>query len=349
MSPGGSPVVTALIPTFRRPSLLRRAIASVVEQRAVAACVSVFDNCSGDETPDVVAEFAERYPNIRYLQRPENIGGLANMVAAVTSVDTPYFSLLSDDDYLLPDAYARAVASLERNPDAMFWAGVTIEVDTEGRVWNARLRDWPREGLYCPPEGALAMTHGRAPTWTGVIFRREVLDRFGFVDTKAQGPSDLDYLLRLGATFPYVFERFPAAVFSLHRESFSSTQPLSAFWPGWMRMIDNMSALESIDEASRLQLAAAVRVDAERMLFRRGANAIANGRTEFAHEAAGALRTYFGRQAKPWCLRVLATVCEQSSVAQRLATSVYRKLEERILNSRQNLQDEYGPLLRPIL
>jgi hypothetical protein len=342
------PDVTALIPTFRRPSLLSRALSSVVEQDGAEACAAVFDNASGDETGDVVATFAARYPHVRYVCREQNIGGLANMLAAVQTVDTPYFSLLSDDDYLLPGAYRHAIAALERHPEAMFWTGVTLEVDEDGRIWNARMQRWTREGLYKPPEGALAMTHGRAPTWTGVVFRREVLDRVGFIDPRAGGPSDLDYLLRVAARFPFVFERLPAAVFTLNRQSFSATQPLSSFWPGWMRLIENMDALPGIGDAARSQLVAAVRQDAERMLFRRGANAIACRRGQFARESAAALTSYFDRRGKAGLLRVLAGACEHVGVAQRLATWTYRLLEDRIVRSRSRLQDDYGHLLRSV-
>ncbi len=52
------PQITTVIPTYRRPKLLRRAIESVLAQTYPHLKVTVFDNASGDETPEVVAELA---------------------------------------------------------------------------------------------------------------------------------------------------------------------------------------------------------------------------------------------------------------------------------------------------
>ena len=164
-----NPLISTIIPTYRRPVLLRRAIASALEQRGVDVRVCVFDNCSGDETAEVVHGMAQEHVRIRYHCHAHNIGGGANFDFAMRSVDTPFFSLLSDDDYLLPGFYQRALAALAENPEAMFWVGETLCVDERGAIWDARVNSWSREGVFNPPEGLMAMMHGRAPTWTGVF------------------------------------------------------------------------------------------------------------------------------------------------------------------------------------
>ena len=195
-------LVTTLIPTFRRPELLKRAIVSAREQRGPGVRIKVFDNDSGDETAAVVATLARGHVDLQYHVHDSNIGAAANFAFAMRNIETPYFSILSDDDYLLPDFYARAVAALERQRDAAFWAGITLNVDARGKVWDARVAGWPREGLYSPPEGAFLMTSGRAPVWTGVLFRTDVLTDWGYPDHEAGGPFDLDFLLRLAASRP---------------------------------------------------------------------------------------------------------------------------------------------------
>ena len=53
------PEITTVIPTFRRPYLLRRAIQSVLNQIYPDFQVWVFDDDSGDETAAVVSEMAQ--------------------------------------------------------------------------------------------------------------------------------------------------------------------------------------------------------------------------------------------------------------------------------------------------
>src|SRR5579875_1770387 len=70
-------VVTTVIPTFRRPHLLKRAIASALNQTYEAVAVEVFDNASGDETAAVVAEAASKDPRVRYSATPAISGRFA--------------------------------------------------------------------------------------------------------------------------------------------------------------------------------------------------------------------------------------------------------------------------------
>lgn len=339
------PIVTVLIPTYRRPQLLARAIASAVEQEGVEVRVRVFDNASGDGTAEVVAGFMERYPGVGYHCHAENVGAAANFEFAMRQVDTPYFSILSDDDYLLPGFYARAVGSLEREPAAVFWTGLTLTVDAAGTIWDARVQRWPREGLFTPPEGALAMTGGLSPTWTGIVFRRMAMEQSGLPDFAMQGPSDLDYLLRLACRHPYLMEKFPAAAYLLNADSYSETQPMSAFWPGWCRMIANAAAMPGVDEPMRRRLADALRADARRMLLRRGANALAAGRLDFARDAAGHLRDS-SAPGGAILLSSLALACEWLPLAQSAVSWLYRRAERRIIAGRSSLQAAHGHLLR---
>lgn len=342
------PLVTTVIPTYRRPVLLQRAIASAVEQQDVGVCVSVFDNCSGDSTADVVSEMARCHPQIRYHCHTSNLGAAANFDFGLRSVDTPFFSILSDDDYLLPGFYKRALAGLAAHPAAMFWAGMTLNVDEQGVVWDARVGCWLREGMFESLEGVMAMTGGMAPTWTGIVFRRDVLEQMGFPDTEIGGPSDLDYCIRLASRFPYLIEKYPSAVFTINPESFSATQPLSSFWPGWIKMFRNIPELDSLTTQDRKLLLEALNDDAVRMLFRRGANALSTGRLEYARDAAQVLAAHYGRSVQAMVLRVLAFACASIPGAQVTLSHFYKTMERRIVSSRKELQGRYGHLLRRI-
>lgn len=340
------PLITTIIPTFRRPRLLRRAITSVLEQTEAPLRVCVYDNASGDETADVVRKMADTDARLGYHCHSANIGAAANFDFGLHQVSTPLFSILSDDDYLLPGFYQRAMAGLTAHPEAMFWAGMTLHVDEAGTIWYARVRDLPREGLLAPPEGFMAMTGGMAPAWTSIVFRRDVLDIEGFPDPETRGPSDLEYCLRLAARFPYVLEKYPSAVLTLNSASFSATQPMSSFWPGWKRMLQRFNDDGDLDQAFKREALAALRSDAQRMLFRRGANALAAGRLEFARDAAEALQDDCGLPGRARLLRVIAGACEHSALAQRAYTLAYRAAEARIVKSQSALQAKYGSLLR---
>lgn len=348
MTASGTPAprITTVIPTYRRPRLLRRAVESALAQEEVALRVQVFDNASGDETGTVIAGLAAHDARLHYHCHAANIGGAANFEFGLRNVDTPFFSILSDDDYLLPGFYALALRDLDANPTAMFWAGITLSVDEQGKIWDARQARWAREGLFVPPEGLLSMTHGMAPVWTGIVFRREVLEQLGFPDPEALGPSDFDFILRVAIRRSFILRKYPAAVFTLNSTSFSNTQPLSAFWPGWRKMFRNLESNPALVGDARERLLRALHADAERMLFRRAANALAKGRYDFSRGAAEALRAEYRRSLRAAMLDSLTRALERFPPLQRAYTWCYRWAERQLVRSRSDLEPRYGSLIR---
>lgn len=344
-----APLITTVIPTYRRPQLLRRAIDSALAQRHPHLRVCVYDNASGDETEAVVREIAQRDPRVTYHRHPQNIGAYANFRYAMEHVETPYFSLLSDDDLLLDGFYERALHDLERHPDAMFWAGAAISMSPDGEVYGAGIDDWPRTGLLAPPDGALAMARGAQLCWTGIAFRREVVTDVGLLDEAIGGPADFDYLLRAASKHPYVASTHPAAIFLLNPDSFSATMPLSAFWPGWHRLIEKAATWEHLDAATRRAIGEALEAKARRMLFRRAAAALAERNLRFASNAEAVLRDHYRDRTRAALLDSIGTMCAHSGIAQNAYTQAYRFAERMILSRRGEARakyQKYAELLR---
>src|SRR5271168_4302039 len=96
------PCITTIIPTYRRPRLLPRAITSVLKQTYPHFEVHVYDNASGDETRQVVESIAATDPRVKYHCHESNIGLVANFAYGMERVTTPLFNLLSDDDLVFP-------------------------------------------------------------------------------------------------------------------------------------------------------------------------------------------------------------------------------------------------------
>jgi glycosyltransferase involved in cell wall biosynthesis len=343
------PVITTIIPTFRRPVLLKRALKSALEQDVNGLIVSVFDNHSGDNTADVVQSFKGLQGQVNYHEHENNIGAGNNFEFGLRAVSSPFFSILSDDDYLLPGFYKQALAAFEKNPEIMFWAGTTINIDEQDNIWDALVDRWPLEGIFSPPCGIMKILKGMAPTWTGIVFRREVLSSVGLPDKEALGPSDLDFILKIAAKHPYMVEKYPSAVFTLNTASFSSTQPFSSFWPGWQKMFINIeTAIGEYQESDKEKIMLTLHGDAKRMLFRRGANAIAQGRYEFTKDSSKALQEDYKKIFHATLLSLLASICSRLPVAQGFYRTCYQLVEKRIIRKRQEIQAKYKYLIRPL-
>lgn len=340
------PLITTVIPTYKRPRLLKRAILSVLRQDGIPKKICVYDNASSDGTKELVESLAATHPEIEYHCHPENIGGFANFQFGLHQVDTHFFNFLSDDDLLLPDFYKNAIASLSIHTNAMMWAGTTVRMDDSGRIYDARLESWPREGVYSGLEGLACMTKGRAPIWTGVVARSDILKTVGFLDEEVGSASDLDWILRIAARHAFIVSKTPSAILTIHDQSFSETSPLSAFWPGWIKMIHNVLDAPNLSGDDRKIIEELLYADAKRMLFRKAVRALTKENFDYSKSATAVQKEFFNDNLTFRVLKVMHTLCMKSPTFQRAFATLYRAAETAALHSRQDLQDRHGHLAR---
>ncbi|MBW3565830.1 MAG: glycosyltransferase [Acidobacteria bacterium] len=209
--------MTTIIPTFRRPALLSRAIRSVAAQTYERVTICVYDNASGDETEDVVREMARCDPRIRYYRHEKNIGATNNYNFGLGRVKTPYFSLLGDDDMLAPHFYEHGVNEISKCPGTGFFAGRTSIQDQQLGIERIQGRSW-RGGLYRPDSNAVLHMIDEHFITTGVLFRRVVLDSVGVLD---RWGSDRNYMIIAASLHPFIVSEEICGRLSLHSGSFS--------------------------------------------------------------------------------------------------------------------------------
>ncbi len=103
--------------------MLRKAMASALDQSWQDMEVLVSDNASTDGTTDVVASFGDR---VRYNRNATNIGSWPNFVKLVETASGDYFAFLQDDDLLHRDFASRAVAAFSRSPEIVVYATYSV-------------------------------------------------------------------------------------------------------------------------------------------------------------------------------------------------------------------------------
>lgn len=109
-----TPRLSVCLPTYNRASYLKATITSILAQTLGDFELIVADNCSTDDTPNVVAAFAD--PRIRYVRQDANIGHYRNMNAALDLSRGRYVCIVHDDDVYAPDFLARETEVLDRYP-----------------------------------------------------------------------------------------------------------------------------------------------------------------------------------------------------------------------------------------
>jgi glycosyltransferase involved in cell wall biosynthesis len=215
--------ITTIIPTYRRPVFLKKAIESILSQTYSDFQICVYDNASGDETEKVVRSLMKVDPRIKYHRHPENIGMMANYQYAFSKIDTPYFSFLSDDDYFLPIFYETAMRGFQNHPDAAFSACGVKAIDEMGKLVSNPLSVWNKEGYFTPPQGITEMID-KPLLPNGILFQTNLVKNIELDPSKEiQIRWDTDYLLQIAARFPFVINKRVCAIFLSHSEGYSTS------------------------------------------------------------------------------------------------------------------------------
>ncbi|MDI6792570.1 MAG: glycosyltransferase family A protein [bacterium] len=310
------PVITTVLPTYRRPKLLRRAIRSVLNQTYPHFQVCVYDDASGDETAAVVAEMAQSDLRIKYYCHPENIGCDENYNYGAEHVETPFFSFLSDDDVLLPEFYETALEGFAKFPDAALSGGLTIGMTDKGKVGYGSVLGWERTGYYPPPDGFFPMVEKGHPVWTGVLFRTDpVKDIRPALDMEIGGGTDGYLLYRIALRFPIVISKKPCAIGVMHPSSATVERQSSPFrikesLKSSKHLADKITEDEHIPSDVRIRVRQAFQESSKQKLLRCGLQLTKIKEFEEAYKVVDSLYNQHQMKGKAIFLYAVIKVCQ---------------------------------------
>ena len=296
------PLITCVIPTYRRPQVLRRAIWSVLDQSFTDFKICVYDNASGDETSRMVEALAALDPRVHYHCHLENIGFQENFIYGLSRAETPFVHLISDDDFLLPGFYLRAVEALRAQTGAVFFSGGILSAQPDGQVQNF-LRYGVEADQVCRPPGLFHLVARSSRTWTGALFRRDALELLGGLKKEAGYSFDLELILRAAARFEAVLSDAPCAVFVMHPGSRTTAEASEAFeselnlayFKSVNQAIEDALTQNAISERDAGGMKQLIRHSTEWHLFRGALNLIAWRNLSAARRASQILSEHFGR------------------------------------------------------
>jgi abequosyltransferase len=162
------PVLCIVIPTFNRAAFLDQCLAFAVEaigDHAVPICIS--DNCSSDNTAEVVSRWLAVYPQIRYSRNDANLGPDRNFELALKSGQAKYVWLLGDTYRITSACVDHLIASLTsrtQGPDVIVLNAAGRVTDVSGTKFTDANQLLTRLGWHMTCMSCL-------------VYRRDVLEK----------------------------------------------------------------------------------------------------------------------------------------------------------------------------
>ena len=186
-----NPKVSVVITTYNRAALLPRAIRSVLAQTYESYELIVVDDCSTDDTPEVVQRFADS--RIHAVRQAENRGQSAAVNTGIRLARGEYIAFLDDDDEWVDTKLLHQVRTLDASDPRVGLVYTWFDyVDAAGSVRRAGGRSVMSGDIW---EDMLGWERP-APTSTYLV-RAEAARQIGGFDETLTIVTDRDFLFRL--------------------------------------------------------------------------------------------------------------------------------------------------------
>jgi len=170
------PKVSILIISYNQENYIVEAITSAVEQDYANLEVVVSDDASTDSTPQIIGQFAERFPGrVVPVLNSVNRGLTGNSNAGLAACTGDLMAYMGGDDVLLPGKISAQVAWFLEKPERLL-CGHQVEVfyDDNNRAPHPLSRHLP-SGI-----GADAIIRHRPFGATSVMVRSDAIPPWGF-------------------------------------------------------------------------------------------------------------------------------------------------------------------------
>jgi hypothetical protein len=192
LSTGYTALVSVVIPTYNRSTLVREAIVSALTQEDVAPEVIVVNDGSSDDTTSLLKSFGSA---IRAISQPHG-GVSAARNTGIRAAGEEWLAFLDSDDLWLPQKLRMQLAFLRGHPEFKICQTEETWI-RNGRKLNPKKYHQKPQG-YCFP----LLLERCLISPSAVIIHRELFSEVGFFDESLPACEDFDLWLRIGYRYP---------------------------------------------------------------------------------------------------------------------------------------------------
>ena len=133
------PSVSIIIPAHNCAAFLSEAVKSVCAQTYTQWELLIIDDCSTDNTAQVMEDLAQTDTRIRTFHNEKNLGSAGTRNKGVTLASHDWIAFIDADDRWAQDKLARQVELLTQNPEAQFTFTGSAFMDAAGQKLNYTL------------------------------------------------------------------------------------------------------------------------------------------------------------------------------------------------------------------
>lgn len=125
--------VSVITPIYNAEKYVKKTLSSIFAQTYKNIEIVLVDDCSKDDSAQIIAHIKEQHPEIVYFRQPKNMGAGAARNKALELATGQYVAFLDSDDLWLPDKTARQVALMKEKNSPFSYAAIEM-MDESGKT-----------------------------------------------------------------------------------------------------------------------------------------------------------------------------------------------------------------------
>jgi len=197
-----NPLVSVILPTYNRAKLLDRAMRSILSQDYSNLELIVVDDCSTDETRDVVAGFCDE--KIKYYRQEKRRGAAAARNRGIKESRGEYIAFQDSDDEWLPGKLSRQMAVFLVSPPE-----VGVVYSSFYRIEGGKKFVFPKTGQAKGGNIHRSLMFENFVTTQAAVVRRTCFEKVGFFDESMPRLQDWELWIRISRHFSFEFVNDP--------------------------------------------------------------------------------------------------------------------------------------------
>jgi len=182
--------VSIVLPVYNGAHYLHESIESCLNQTHRNLELLLVDDCSTDQTPEIIKEYAESDDRIISIRNESNLHLPGSLNVGFRYSTGHLLTWTSDDNWYAPGAIEALARQISSTPDVGLVYSAFRHIDERGRV-DPRI-------VYLPPPSLLPFVNSVGPSF---LYRREVYETIGDYNEKAEYREDYEYWLRVSKQF----------------------------------------------------------------------------------------------------------------------------------------------------
>lgn len=185
--------LAVMLSNYNHGRYLPAALDSIAAQTVRPAAAWIYEDGSTDDSRNILAAYAARYPFIRPTYLEKNRGFFANQKEFLKNVNVAYLYFGAADDVIHPELFARSLAMLTAYPNAGLCSAMTMLMGPDGQDLGPMMTVRPsRRPIYLTPAKVSRQLMADQPWFVGntTVYRREALLDAGGFDVEMQSVTD---------------------------------------------------------------------------------------------------------------------------------------------------------------